>query len=114
MSIGSRSSALARPDTPKTRQKAQHAAQIFGVQRHLHCPDRDTSSPASIALANMQTAQHTRLGGRMELATRPCSSIQRQRPQLGARMTPKPVMASSKRAEEAGMHVLMPGELVDH
>ena len=113
ISIGLRSSALARPDTPETRQKAQHAAHIFGVHRLLHWRDRNTPVPTSIVLANMQTAQHTRLGGRMELATRPCGLIQRQRPQVGTRMAPRPVMASSKR-EEAVMHVLMPGELVDH
>jgi hypothetical protein len=60
----------------------------------------------------MQTAQHTRLGGRMELTARPCGLIQRQRPLNAQRLAPKPVMAA-KRTEDSVMHVLLPGETVD-
>lgn len=58
----------------------------------------------------MQTAQHMRLGGRTELAPRPNGLVMRQRPVIAPRLAAKPVLASSKRAEETGMHVLMPGE----
>lgn len=62
----------------------------------------------------MQTAQHMRLGGRTELAARPHGLIMRQRPLIAPRVGHKPVLASSKRAEETGMHLLLPGEPLDH